>query len=157
MNRDSNDSNPKFNYSSTKFDHTKTEDNNINNFEVFSQRNKEINMKSSQVKSQTNLNKNTEDGIDKNVLSELNNLIENDQRESNYDHDHDQNENSTSSLNNNQYYISSSNYTNNQREANTENTETEAENVLVHRPLKNFVWGQGLGQKTKQKKCKIYF
>ncbi len=27
----------------------------------------------------------------------------------------------------------------------------EDDNILVHRPLKNFVWG--LGQKTKQKKC----
>jgi hypothetical protein len=30
----------------------------------------------------------------------------------------------------------------------------EEKNVLVHRPLKNFVWG--LGQQTKQKKCKNY-
>jgi len=29
----------------------------------------------------------------------------------------------------------------------------DGEGVLVHRPVKNFVWGLGLGQKTKQRKC----
>jgi len=33
--------------------------------------------------------------------------------------------------------------------------EVNEDNLLVHRPLKNFVWG--LGQKAKQKKCKNTF
>jgi hypothetical protein len=95
-------------------------------FDFFLKRNKELNMKP---KVNSNSKPKQEDIIEDDALSKLQELINKDSKESNY------------------------------KTLNNENDEfipiEEEKNVLVNRPLKNFVWG--LGHQTKQRKSKINF
>jgi hypothetical protein len=119
------------------------------NFDAFKKRNKEINSKIQNKEEPNKKPKSNENVVDEKTLAKLEEIIK---------------ENENNNANNRDIFklfkdkISQIDeeelITDNTSEDNGSNIETES-NVLVHRPLKNFVWG--LGEKTKQKKCNLIF
>lgn len=99
------------------------------NYDIFKQRNKNI---SDNIKSKQNTNEDKNE-IDPKTLEKLKSLIEEDEKEKVKENYKTPN---TDSVENQE--ILEENF--------------EEKEVIVNRPLKNFVWG--LGQQTKQKKCK---
>jgi len=100
-------------------------------YDIFKKRNKDIQNKTvKEIKIQSESKKEEKENfLDEKTLNKLQELIKKDNNEETYKPLNDTDD---------------TNY----------NIEEE-KNVLVHRPLKNFVWG--LGQQNKKKKCKIYF
>jgi len=122
----------KYSNSNPTIDDLKSEVNNFQNYnyDIFKQRNKNIS---------DNILKSKQSGNDEKVeissktLDKLKSLIEEDEKvKENY-----------------------KNPNTNTEEFQEVEENFEVKEVIVNRPLKNFVWG--LGQQTKQKKCIIYF